>query len=168
MEFKIGHATDTSQLEDCARLMSASDPWLTLGRSFEDCIRAVSGSGREVYIVTNDGMLMGFAVLQMTGIFRGYIQSVCIEPRYRSKGIGSALLKFCEERIFKESPNIFLCVSSFNRDAQRLYYKLGYEKVGELKNFIVQGHSEMLLRKTIGALAEFRPMKEGNDKAKSN
>jgi len=37
-----------------------------------------------------------------------------------------------------------------------LYERLGYEVVGELKDYIVPGHSEMLLRKTIGPLVELR------------
>ena len=50
-----------------------------------------------------------------------------------------------------------MCVSSFNQDAQRLYLRLGYELVGELKNYIVAGYSESLLRKTIAPLIEFKP-----------
>ena len=73
----------------------------------------------------------------------------------RGNGIGTQLLQFCEERIFNVSPNVFICVSSFNSGAQRLYYKLGYQKIGELKDFIVHGHSEILLRKTIGPSSGF-------------
>jgi ribosomal protein S18 acetylase RimI-like enzyme len=46
-------------------------------------------------------------------------------------------------------------VSSFNRDAQRLYERLGYKVVGELTDYIVRGHSEFLLRKTLGPLTGF-------------
>jgi ribosomal protein S18 acetylase RimI-like enzyme len=49
-----------------------------------------------------------------------------------------------------------MCVSSFNKKAQKLYRRLGYEKVGVLKNFIVNGHDEILLRKTMGPLANFK------------
>jgi hypothetical protein len=33
--------------------------------------------------------------------------------------------------------------------------KRGYEVIGELKDYIVPGHSEILLRKTIAPLTEF-------------
>ena len=62
---------------------------------------------------------------------------------------------FGEERIFGETPNAFVCVSSFNKGARRLYERMGYEVIGELRNFIVPGHSEVLLRKTIAPLSEF-------------
>lgn len=50
-----------------------------------------------------------------------------------------------------DHPNVFLCVSSFNPDARRPYQRLGYEYIGELKDFIVTGHSELIYRKTRGA-----------------
>jgi ribosomal protein S18 acetylase RimI-like enzyme len=65
-------------------------------------------------------------------------------------------MAFAERRILAETPNVFICVSSFNDGARRLYERLGYEVVGELKDYIVAGHSEILLRKTIGPLTGFR------------
>jgi ribosomal-protein-alanine N-acetyltransferase len=52
---------------------------------------------------------------------------------------------------------VFMCVSSFNDGARRLYQRLGYQVVGELTDYIVRGHSEILLRKTSGPLATFTP-----------
>jgi ribosomal protein S18 acetylase RimI-like enzyme len=46
-------------------------------------------------------------------------------------------------------------VSSFNEGARRLYQRHGYEVVGELTDYIVKGHSEILLRKTFGPIASF-------------
>jgi ribosomal-protein-alanine N-acetyltransferase len=51
-------------------------------------------------------------------------------------------------------PNVFICASSFNPGARRLYERLGYQVVGELPDYIVRGHAETLLRKTTGPLAE--------------
>ncbi len=136
--------------------MSESEPWLTLKRNFQNCMEALQGDNKEVYIATDASTLLGFAILQMTGTFKGYIQSIYIRPDNRGQGVGATLLNYCENRIFQISPNVFMCVSSFNTDAARLYNKLGYEKIGELKDFIVHGHSEILLRKTIGTLSEFK------------
>jgi ribosomal protein S18 acetylase RimI-like enzyme len=65
------------------------------------------------------------------------------------------LLEFAEQRILKESPNVFMCVSSFNHGARRLYERQGYKVVGELTDYIVEGYSEILLRKTRGPLTGF-------------
>jgi [ribosomal protein S18]-alanine N-acetyltransferase len=40
-------------------------------------------------------------------------------------------------------------------DSRRLYARLGYQVVGELTDYLVEGHSEILLRKTVGPLAQF-------------
>lgn len=88
----------------------------------------------------------------MKGAFVGYIQTVCVAPEFRGKGIGTALVSRIEERVFRESPNVFLYVSSFNPGARGLYERLGYEYVGELRDYIVAGHSELHYRKTVGPI----------------
>jgi RimJ/RimL family protein N-acetyltransferase len=40
-------------------------------------------------------------------------------------------------------------VSSFNPRAQKFYAKMGYEKIGVLRDLVVTGHDEWLLRKTV-------------------
>jgi [ribosomal protein S18]-alanine N-acetyltransferase len=151
----LEHKADASH---CARLMASSEPWLTLGRSYEASLRIIQDPTREVFIVRGDEKLAGFAILCMTGAFVGYIQTICIDPDHRGKGLGSRLVAFAEDRILKESPNVFMCVSSFNHDARRLYERLGYRVVGELTDYLVPGHSEILLRKSIGPLTTFRPV----------
>jgi ribosomal protein S18 acetylase RimI-like enzyme len=59
------------------------------------------------------------------------------------------------ERIFRESPTVFLCVSNFNTGARRLYERLGYEVVGSLRDFLVAGRAEVLLRKSRGPWSTF-------------
>lgn len=141
----------------CARIMAASEPWVTLGRSYETSLRIIQDREREVYVARDDTGLAGFLILCMTGPFVGYIQTVCIDPARRGQGFGSRLVEFAEQRILKVSPNVFMCVSSFNHDARRLYERLGYKVVGELTDYIVRGHSEVLLRKTMGPLTGFSP-----------
>jgi ribosomal-protein-alanine N-acetyltransferase len=143
--------------ERCARLMSTSDPWLTLGRTYESSYQLLGDATREIYVAKVGDEVAGFLILLMQGAFVGYIQTICMAPEHRNRGLGGRLLAFAEERIFRESPNVFLCVSSFNTGAQRLYLRLGYELIGELKDYIVRGHSELLMRKTRGPLREFRP-----------
>ena len=91
--------------------------------------------------------IAGFTILVMQGALVGYVQSICVAPEWRNKGIGSQLMEFAETRIFSETPNAFIMVSSFNPDAKRLYNRLGYETIGELKDFIIPGHSEFLAQK---------------------
>mgnify|MGYP001271655948 CR=1 FL=1 len=156
-KFIIGITKDPKDFESCALMMSKTDPWITLGLSYELCLTAFEGECKEVFAVRNGKNIAGFAVLQVCGSFSGYIQTICINEDQRGKGLGTKLLEFCEERILKFSPNIFICVSSFNTGAMKLYYKLGFKLVGELDNFIKEGYTELLLRKTAGARIGYRP-----------
>jgi ribosomal-protein-alanine N-acetyltransferase len=144
-----------SEAEWCAGVMTTSEPWITLGRTREESLRIIDDPSKEVYLAAEAGELSGFMILNMNGAFIGYVQTICVAPRSRGRGLGTKLLEFAEERIFSDSPNVFLCVSSFNEGARRLYERLGYETVGELKDYIVEGYSEILMRKTLGSLKGF-------------
>ncbi|MFZ2492005.1 MAG: GNAT family N-acetyltransferase [Thermoanaerobaculia bacterium] len=144
----------------CAAIMAGSDPWRTLGRTFDDCLQMVADQGKEVYLARSDGQVAGFIIVDMRGVLRGYIQIVAVHAEHRSEGVGRHLISFAEERIHRESPNVFLCVSSFNPGARRLYERLGFLAVGELTDFLVRGHSEILMRKTRGPWAEFARVEE--------
>jgi ribosomal-protein-alanine N-acetyltransferase len=146
----------SGEAERCAQVMCASEPWVTLRRSFEDAYHMLTDATREAYLAVIQGQIAGFMILNMKGAFVGYIQTVCVFPEWRDRGLGTRLIGFAEERIFRESPNVFMCVSSFNQEAQRLYERLGYHVVGEFKDYIVRGHSEILLRKSISPLMEFK------------
>ena len=149
---KLEHKHEAHTLAD---FMANAEPWKTLKRSYQDGTRILADPEREVYVASVQDEIVGFTILQMKGAFVGYIQTVGVLPGWRNRGIGSRLVAFAEARIFREAPNAFICVSSFNPGAQRLYERLGYEVVGELKAYIVAGHSEILMRKTIAPLTEF-------------
>lgn len=148
----------------CAEFMAGSEPWITLRRTYEDGLRFLLDPTREVYVAAIKDAIAGFIVLNLRGPLNGYIQTICVAPERRNLGIGRQLIAFAEERIFRESPNVFLCVSSFNTRAQKLYARLGYDRVGELKDYVVKGHSEILMRKTQGSLADFHPGSTGSKK----
>jgi [ribosomal protein S18]-alanine N-acetyltransferase len=141
----------------CAGIMSASDPWSTLGVGYDACLRRLQDPAKEVYVAGAGHAPAGFVILSLSGTLIGFIQTVCVAPAYRGRGLGSHLIDFAEQRIFRASPNAFLCVSSFNRDARRLYERLGYGYVGELADFFVRGQAELLFRKTRGPWSEFVP-----------
>jgi len=148
------------EAQECARLMVHSEPWITLRRTYDDSVRMLRDPSREVYVAVIGEQVVGFIILRMRGIFIGYIQTVGVRPEWRNRKIGSRLVRFAEDRIFRETPNVFLCVSSFNKKALVLYKRLGYNVIGKLKDFIVPGHSEILLRKTIAPLTEFKGVAE--------
>lgn len=152
---KMYITTAQKQIEQCAGMMAKTDPWITLGIGYDECLQAFNGPCKEIYVLEVDAEIAGFVILQICGSFKGYIQTLCIDERFRGKGLGTKMLQFCEERILKISPNIFICVSSFNTGAIKLYRDFGFKLVGELENFVKQGYTELLLRKTTGPISEF-------------
>ena len=140
----------------CAQMMSETDPWITLEMDFDYCLKAFEGAFKEVFVLKNEAEIIGFVVMQTQGTFKGYIQAICINNANRGVGLGTKMLRFCEDRILTYSPNIFICVSSFNKKALQLYKNFGFELIGELKDFIKPGFTELLLRKTAGPIADYK------------
>jgi hypothetical protein len=118
---------NTAEVEICARMMVSTEPWIRLQRTFDETVKIITDPSREVYCAINDGKITGFIIIVMQGAFIGYIRSICVESDW-----------------------------SFNKGAQKLYKRLGYKTVGKLKDYVVAGHSEILLRKTIAPLTEFK------------
>ena len=142
--------------EVCALMMSATDPWITLNMDYEQCLKAFPGECKEIFVIEVRKVIAGFVIIQTSGTFSGYIQTICIDKSFRGKGLGKKLLTFCEDRILKFSPNVFICVSSFNTGAMKLYLDFGFKLVGELENFVKDGFTELLLRKTVGPRVGYR------------
>ena len=155
--FTLLDKNDEHVIRECALLMSKSEPWVTLRRTCRDVIDIIEDDTSEVYLAQSrnqKNQMIGFAIIKLRGAFVGYVQSIIIRPQYRNQGFGRAFMKFLEKRIFSEHCNVFVCVSSFNPGARRLYESLGYEIIGELKDYIVRGHSEILMRKSRAPLSE--------------
>ena len=161
-QFTIRPMAGDDDVRACAAIMSTSEPWVTLGRTHERSLAVLRDTElQEIYVADHEGAVVGFIILIMKGAFTGYIRTVAVHADWRSRGLGRQLIVFAEERIFRDSPNAFICVSSFNPRARALYERLGYEPVGELRDYIVRGHSEWLLRKTIGPYADFVGVEPG-------
>jgi len=136
-------------------MISSSDPWITLGITYDDTLVTLSDQSREVYVAQRGESILGFIVVEMKGAFTGYIKSICVSPQHRDKCIGRSLMEYAERRILREKPNVFLCVSGFNHGAQRFYESLGYKRVGVLDDYLISGESEILMRKSIAPINEF-------------
>jgi [ribosomal protein S18]-alanine N-acetyltransferase len=146
-----------AEAKAAARMMADTEPWITLGFGYEACLARTSDPEKEKLGAVFDGQLAGFLILDMRGPFAGYIQTVCVDGPRRSHGIGSALIAEAEKRVRHDSPNVFLCVSATNERARSLYERLGFERIGEIPNYLALGCTEILMRKSSGPILDFRP-----------
>src|SRR4029453_10736055 len=96
----ITRLTTEADAQRCAHLMASSEPWLTLGRTYEACLAIIQDPTREVYLLRTETDLTGFLILCMTGAFVGYIQTICIDPVWRGQGLGTKLGGFAKAGVF--------------------------------------------------------------------
>ena len=156
---KIERVDSMIEKAACAQLMATSEPWTTLGMSGEYLLNSLNDPLNEVFAARIDGELVGTMVVQTRGAFTGYLKNIAVKPELRGRLIGKWMMSHLEEKVFTNSPNLFLCVSSFNTRAHNFYLKLGYEQVGVLTNYLVNGAHEILMRKTTGPILKQDPGK---------
>jgi len=140
----------------CRRLILGTEPWITLEYDESNVQAIVRSAQRDNLLVarSSDG-IVGFA-LSAPGILLGeYLKVLAVDDAHRSQGIGRTLMEALEQRAFRSWPNVYLCVSDFNRAAQQFYRRLGYSEVGLLKDLLIPGRDELLMRKSIAAWRDF-------------
>ena len=81
--------------EWCASIMVNSEPWVTLGRTYEESLRIITDPSKEVYLARLEGELSGFVILNMKGAFVGYVQTICLDPQVEGQGVRNKLIEIC-------------------------------------------------------------------------
>ncbi len=140
-------------IKACDAIVAASEPWKTLGERF-DFATALSRKVlpyNRAYVCIVENKVAGFVIFSPQPVFArgGYIRSIGVAPSLRRLGIGVKLLSFAEKIISGLSPNVYLCVSSFNRKAQAFYKDAGYTMVGKLLDLDLPGASEYIYWKRL-------------------
>ena len=144
-------AATQADYEWCARLMASSEPWITLRRDLEGCRAALIRPGTELFLARDQDSSrpLGFILLAPQGFAASpYVASIGVAAEARGQSVGSQLMAFAEQR-YRDRRHLFLLVSSFNPRAQQFYRRHGYEFIGELKDYMVAGHSELILHKRL-------------------
>jgi ribosomal-protein-alanine N-acetyltransferase len=133
-----------------AEMLAGSDPWITLGISKEQCLKACLDPEYLVYVAHLESRPCGAMVLHRRGVAGSpYIKSIAVTAEFRGQGIGAELIDFAENLFRGEARHLFLCVSSFNTRARAFYERLGYRAVGEFQDYILEGASEFLMHKRL-------------------
>jgi ribosomal protein S18 acetylase RimI-like enzyme len=150
VSFGIALASEQEQ-QWAAELMSRSEPWVTLRRNYESALQSLRNPTHVLCVAQNSSAEpTGFLLIHPEGVAGSpYIKSIGVDERFRNAAIGTALLHFAESLFAPKARHIFICSSSFNPRARALYERLGYKLVGELKDFVIPGASELLMHKTL-------------------
>jgi ribosomal protein S18 acetylase RimI-like enzyme len=93
-------------------MMANSEPWITLCRDFDGSLGMLTDRSSEAHLAIADGEIARFTILDMHGAF-GCIQSVCVAPQWRNKGIGTHLTDFAEKEYSAKRPMFSLVFHHF-------------------------------------------------------
>ena len=144
------HLAADNEKDIAAHLFATTEPWITLRITGEQCRKNCHDPEFQLYIACKVEKPAGVVLLDPRGVAGSpYIKSIAVFPEFRGQGIGKGLLSFAENLFRNDSKHLFICVSSFNHRAGKLYEKFGFEPVGELKDYIIKGASEILMHKGI-------------------
>jgi ribosomal-protein-alanine N-acetyltransferase len=142
--------SDAADLEWAAVLMAVSEPWATLGRDYDACLRACTRDGDQMLVARVEGARAGMVIVRPGGVAGApYIPSIVVGPEFRSQRVGAALIAHVEAMFRGRARYLFLCVSSFNHRARAFYLREGFAAMGEFPDFIVDGASEVLMGKRL-------------------
>jgi [ribosomal protein S18]-alanine N-acetyltransferase len=144
------HAADELERDQASLLLAGSEPWVTLGITADQCRKTCHDPEYMVYMAYTGHKPSGIIILDPRGVAGSpYMKSIAVYREFRGQGIGSALLAYAESLFRSKYRHMFLCVSSFNQRAQNFYEAHGYQVVGEFKDYIIEGESEILMHKRI-------------------
>lgn len=144
MELQIHKALE-SDLSPLAAMMAESFPWTRFGYTQADCLKKLCVPGRDLYVAKVDSRPVGFVFVNPEGDFGGaHIRCLCVSSSCRGQGVGTKLMHYISDQLYP-AKSIYLRVSQCNPEAEKLYLKLGFERIGEKRDYNFRGESEFIM-----------------------
>jgi [ribosomal protein S18]-alanine N-acetyltransferase len=117
-ELIIRPLRDENEARACAALIAETEPWKTIKFSVEQILQRLTHAQREVFVAEFQGEIAGALVLHLDGALNGYIQTIVVFEKFQCRGFGKKLMRFAEEKIFRQSPNVF-CASRISTNTRK-------------------------------------------------
>jgi ribosomal-protein-alanine N-acetyltransferase len=143
MEIVTASILDLNALRRLEKESFGSDAWplfdLIAVLTFSDVIRLKA---------VDEGQMIGF----VAGDPRprdgwGWIATIAVDPRFRRRGVGRALLHACENKL--GVPRSRLTVRISNQSAIAMYEKDGYQTTDIWKSYYNDGEDGMVMEKSL-------------------
>jgi len=83
-------------------------------------------------IALDDADLIGYAVLEYTFFFQGFIAMLLVKPSDRRKGVGTSLISHLERHC--KTGKLFTSTNESNKPMQELMVKMEYQPSGTVYN----------------------------------
>jgi len=109
----------------------------------------------EFLIATINDEVVGYIIAEVQkdlyGKAIGHIVNLAVDPKYRGKGIGKALLQHLLNRfVSKGITRVYLEVSKSNEVAKRLYKAYGFKEQGIIRSYYQDGDDAVVMVKDFG------------------
>ena len=143
MEIEAANLMDLGALRHLENVCFESDAWPML-----DLIAVLTWPDVIRLKATESGEMIGFIAgdpRQSNGAV--WIATIAVDPRFRRRGIGSALMLECERRVSMSV--IKLTVRISNQGAIRLYERLGYHTCDIWRAYYSDGEDGLVMSKTL-------------------
>ena len=98
------------------------------------------------YVAVIDANVVGYAVLNYKFYGNGWIEMLCVDPRFRRNGIGSALIRYLANEC--RTPKLFTSTNQSNVPMQRLLATLDFDRSGLIEN-LDEGDPELVYFKRL-------------------
>jgi ribosomal-protein-alanine N-acetyltransferase len=143
MEIEAANLMDLGALRQLENVCFGNDAWplleLIAVLTWPDVIRLKAvESGEMVGFIAGDPRQSRGAV---------WIATIAVDPRFRRRGIGSALMLECERRA--QLPIVRLTVRISNQGAISLYEKLGYRTSDIWRAYYNDGEDGLVMSKSL-------------------
>lgn len=124
-------------------------PWAHYGFAAATLAENFKSPGAAAYQIDCAGELAGAVVVRPVWLMGPYLQMLAVLPPFQGQGIGARVVTWFEAEARLKARNAWLCVSTFNPIAQRLYQAHGFEPVATLDGLVRDGDGELLMRKRL-------------------
>ncbi|MCS4542362.1 MAG: ribosomal protein S18-alanine N-acetyltransferase [Euryarchaeota archaeon] len=96
-----------------------------------------------------DEMVVGYAI-GISDRNHGRLISIAVDPKYRKRGAGSALMRAILEQLKQiGAKEVMLEVREGNTEAIELYLSFGFEKKGRMKSYYSDGEDAIIMEKKL-------------------
>jgi ribosomal protein S18 acetylase RimI-like enzyme len=131
--------------------LAAFGPWAHYDFGPDRMTASIKGGDDRVvrYQIECGAELAGAVIVVCPWLAGPYLQMLAVLPAHQKRGIGAAFLGWFEAEARGHFRNLWLCVSGFNTEAQRLYRAHGFERVATLDGLVREGDDELLMRKRL-------------------
>jgi len=113
--------------------------------AFADLIKAHQG---HFFVALDHGDIVGYAVASANAT-QGHVVSIAVDPRYRRRRIGTALLSALTAKLTEEGiRQMRLEVRKGNAGAIAFYERMGYRAFFEIRQYYADGEDALVLARS--------------------